>query len=214
MRSRLLELSPYPHAIKESPLATRLSIIIPTLGRTTLQRAVNSALASMGPQDELLVVSDGYFRHARQVMLWTDDPRTRFIETAPSRSWGTMQYDVGMAMATGEWCVFLPDDDIMTPEACAAVRGGVHHMGVHVFACRMDHWGGRVLSRSKNCGEVTANQIVVPRETEVSWQRSDRQVFDWDYLNAVLAFWNQHEPYYHDDIICIADQANLGKVDA
>ncbi len=206
-------------------MVTRLSVIIPTLGRPTLQRAVNSALREMPPTDELIIVGDGPTPGADWVKEY--DPRIRYFEHGPTRSWGAAQYDFGMQMAEGHYCVFLPDDDYMPTGALEAIREGVtpYVACVHVFACRMDHWGGRVLRGSKNMCEVTANQIVVPApnsregiiEQVVSkpmphWADSKAQTFDHAYLMAMLKWYDQENPVFHPEVICIADQHNNGRV--
>jgi len=208
---------------------TRISVIIPTLGRPTLQRAVDSVLPQLG-DGELIIVADGPVSQ----MCWgwiatlmTLDPRVRYYETAPTRSWGAAQYDYGMDIAVGDWCVFLPDDDWMPEGALDAIRRGVQGKdGVHVFGCLMEHWGGRILRNSAKCCEVTANQIVVPAphrrkgllEQVVTpkpmprWADSKAQTFDHAYLTSMLRWYGQPEPHYHDEVICVADQQNNGRV--
>jgi glycosyltransferase involved in cell wall biosynthesis len=205
---------------------TRISVIIPTLGRPTLHRAVSSVLHQLGPNDELIIVGDGPTPNIQWV-IDHGDPRIRYGETNPTRSWGTAQYDFGMDLSEGDWCVFLPDDDWLPDGALDAVRRGVQGTtGVHVFACQCLHWGGRILRGSKNCCEVTANQIVVPApfshkgmlervvtpEKMPRWADSKAQTFDHAYLTAMLKWYGQTDPHYHDEVICMADQQNNGRV--
>lgn len=207
-----------------------ISVIIPTLGRPTLIRAVDSVLAQLGDLEELIVVGDGPIPAECWewlTLLSATDKRVKYYETAPTRSWGAAQYDHGMNMAHGDWCVFLPDDDWMPPGALDTVRRGVQGKdGVHVFGCLMQHWGGRILRHSAKCCEVTANQIVVPTphsrkgileqvvtpELMPQWADSKEQTFDHAYLTAMLKWYAQAEPHYHDEVICIADQQNNGRV--
>jgi hypothetical protein len=85
----------------------RISIILPTVGCTTLRRAVTSALAAMGPIDELIVVGDGPQPTARGIMAEITDTRVRYMETVTTHKWGCYQYDIGSMMATGEFLMFL-----------------------------------------------------------------------------------------------------------
>ena len=200
---------------------TSISVIIPTLGRPTLARAIASVRGQMAPGDEILVVYDA----AEVPPLKEYDICVRYMAYGPTRSWGAAQYDYGMDQAQGDWCVFLPDDDYMAPGALDAIRRGVEGKpGVHIFACQMNHWGGRVLRGSKNVCEVTANQIVVPAphrllgvggvspELMPRWAGSKAQTFDHAYLMAMLKWYGQTDPIYHDEVICIADQQNNGRV--
>jgi len=202
---------------------TTISVIIPTLGRVQLERAVRSVTSQLGPLDELIVVGDGPTERGRRIMANTFDPRTFYVETEATRSWGTHQYDVGSWRARGDWLMFLPDDDIMAPRAIEAVRAGVmgyHRNTLHLFACKMEHWGGRILANTTECGAVTANQIVIPNirdeagfpdPSRPQWSASRRQIFDWDFLMASLKYYGQEEPIFHDDVICIAVEQNLGQ---
>jgi glycosyltransferase involved in cell wall biosynthesis len=188
----------------------KLSIITPTLGRPTLKRAVDSALAAMGPVDELIVVGDGPQPNAH----WCEDydSRLQYVEYGPTRCWGAAQYDWGMELATGDWIMFLPDDDMLTPHACDSVRRLVTPGNqVHVFACLMQHWG-IILCKSKLVCEVTLSQLVVPNiDVPVKLADDSSQTFDHAYLTKLLKHFGQSDPVYHDEVIGIADQHNNGR---
>jgi glycosyltransferase involved in cell wall biosynthesis len=199
-------------------MAGSISVIIPTLGRPTLIRTLSSVLRQMHVDDEIIVVADGHLDDVSDFFKDTLSPNIRYFEHGPTRQWGAAQYDYGIFQARGDWAMFLPDDDYMPAGAMDAVRTGVEGaLGVHVFACLMEHWGNRVLARSKNVCEVTANQIVLrlqdaKQSTFPRWaDRADVQVFDFEFLKAVLAWYRVDEPHYHDDIICVADQQNNGR---
>jgi glycosyltransferase involved in cell wall biosynthesis len=76
----------------------RLSIVIPTPGRSSVQSAASSVLDQMGPGDELIVVFD-------DTGDWGSTPRNRGIEAA-----------------TGTHITFLDDDDEYLPGALDAIR--------------------------------------------------------------------------------------------
>lgn len=191
----------------------RVSVIIPTLGRTCLPRTVLSALAAMGPEDELLVVADGPSQAARLMMAELYDPRTRYLETVVTHHIGTEQLDLGSEVATGDWLMFLPDDDLLPKDAVEIVKKAVEgRPGVHVFACNMIHWGV-VLKYSMVYSSVTGNQIVVPRlPFRAKWADNPNYGADHTYLMNALKLWGQDEPIYHDEVIAIADQENKGRM--
>jgi glycosyltransferase involved in cell wall biosynthesis len=191
---------------------TTISIIIPTIGRLSLDRAVMQALDAMGPEDELIVVGDGPQQRARQIMSHRFDPRARYMETLSTRAFGCFQYDVGSMFAIGDFLMFATDDDEMPREAVRYVRAGVEGKPwPHVFS--MFHRPmNKVLRASINSCEVGAQQIVVPNIVEklARWSDNTSTTNDHAYLLATLARW-QRMPEFHNEIIAILCQHNMGR---
>jgi len=189
---------------------TSISIIIPTLGRPTLERSVSSALAAMGPVDELVVVGDGPQPDARRIMAEVLSPRVRYMETIPSRAWGCLQYDVGSAFALGDFLLFSTDDDLIYPTACEDIRTAVEGKAdrVHIFRI---HWlGTRTLGFCDSVCNVSAQQIVVPNGRLASWSKhSASRTNDHEYLQDAIALWGRKE--YHSAIIGNMPQSNNGR---
>ena len=92
-----------------------LSTIIPTVGRVTLARAVNSVLSqSFDKRDfEVIVVNDSGSRLPWQD--WQASTRVRIINT--SRHERSVARNTGAAIARGKYMHFLDDDDWLFPEA-------------------------------------------------------------------------------------------------
>ena len=92
-----------------------ISTIIPTIGRTTLSRAVNSVLDQnfKAADCEVIVVNDS----GRDLPLepWQQLPTVRIIST--SRLNRSIARNTGAAIATGRYLHFLDDDDWMLPGA-------------------------------------------------------------------------------------------------
>ena len=194
---------------------TKLSVIIPTLGRSTLGRAVRSVIQNLEPQDELIVVADGPSNPARRTMLENWDSRAIYAETQPTRVWGAFQYDIGATMARGDFLVHLPDDDYQTFGALDKIRRRVDELppGVHVFSFLEEHTGGKIFYGRMEAGEVSGNQIVVPRLPERAiWSEDTKDTFDHSYLHRALALWKQDRPHYSRDIIAVADRVSRGRM--
>jgi glycosyltransferase involved in cell wall biosynthesis len=91
------------------------STIIPTVGRDTLARAVNSVLSQSFDQDdfEVIVVNDSGKAFPRQD--WQSAKHVRTIHT--NRRERSVARNAGAAIARGEYLHFLDDDDWLFPDA-------------------------------------------------------------------------------------------------
>lgn len=89
--------------------------IIPTVGRPTLSRAVNSVLSQTLPHAdfELVVVNDGGRPLAPQD--WQQSPRVQVVNT--TRRERSVARNTGSALAKGRYLHFLDDDDWLLPGA-------------------------------------------------------------------------------------------------
>lgn len=94
------------------------STIIPTIGRSTLTRAVSSVLeqAFYAADYEVIVVNDS--GQPLPPLAWQQDERVRVIDT--NRRERSVARNTGAAMARGKYLHFLDDDDALLPNALAA----------------------------------------------------------------------------------------------
>ena len=118
-----------------------VSVIIPTLGRSSLIVAVNSALAQTYPVHEVIVVDasqdglgDGFFFL---------DERVRVVRAAESvgkqhqQKWTAAENrNIGVRAATGEWVAFLDDDDTWFPEKTSIQLTAALRLGSDLISCR------------------------------------------------------------------------------
>lgn len=85
------------------------SVIIPTIGRSTLTRAVESILSQPVTDFELIVVNDSGAPLASAA--WADDSRVRVLNT--NRSGVCFACNAGAAVARGKYVKILHDDDYL-----------------------------------------------------------------------------------------------------
>jgi len=167
-----------------------LSLIIPTIWRSTLAETLRSAVPQGRDRDEILIIGDH-----------TGD-------------YGCTACDRGIAMATGTHVFFCGDDDALAPDAFEIIRRGVEKAPdlPHLFAMK---YGNGVLRGSFNCGEVSGQQIVVPRDMTkmpkmVSHSPNERDFSDWRFIQNVRSAWGN--VVVHEEIIAILTQQNRGRM--
>jgi len=97
-----------------------ISTVIPTVGRASLDRAVESVLGqSIDPsRSEVIVVNDG--TASLSPAAWQESPRVRMLSSARPRSGPSAARNLGSLEARGHFLHFLDDDDWMLPGAFAA----------------------------------------------------------------------------------------------
>lgn len=90
-----------------------VTFIVPTIGRDTLKRALESLVAQTDPDWNCAVVADGI----RDFQAPVNDPRIFTFSYSKGRCWdyGGMARNIGMAFDAGEWFAFLDDDDSLDP---------------------------------------------------------------------------------------------------
>ena len=117
------------------------SIIIPTVGRPSLQRTLDSI--ESGPQDEVIVVADGHEAACLVANAWSPTIGRSYYETEETHSFGNWQRQYGMTKATGDLLLFMDDDDVYLPGALDLVRRVVRAYPDTIVLCRYyDHLGG------------------------------------------------------------------------
>lgn len=97
-----------------------VSVIIPTIGRATLRRAVLSALEQPLPESDLeVIVANDSGQPLDPAIGLPDDPRITVVTTNRRRQ--SVARNVGAAMARGRYLLFLDDDDWLAPNSLEAL---------------------------------------------------------------------------------------------
>ena len=122
-----------------------ISTIIPTIGRTTLSRAVYSVLEQgfQGEECEVVVVNDS--GNDLPVDDWQNYPQVRMIST--NRLNRSIARNTGAAIASGQYLHFLDDDDWMLPGAFDAFWKATRNSTagwIHGGFCMVDNSGAKI----------------------------------------------------------------------
>lgn len=109
------------------PPSPRLTIAIPTLNRAyCLPKAIDSALAQVDADIEIIVSNNGSRDQTRELLDRYEDPRLRIFNrdtTVPACQHGNFLLD----QARGEFFLGLSDDDFIEPEFAASVIEAFDH---------------------------------------------------------------------------------------
>ena len=96
-------------------MSDKVSIIVPTRNRRDwLRQALRSAREQTWPDKELVVVDEASTDNTL-AMLAAEFPEARVIKHETARGPSAAR-NAGLAAATGEWILFLDDDDVLHPE--------------------------------------------------------------------------------------------------
>lgn len=202
----------------------RLSIVVPTCGRPTLERTLMSIDWQLHVGDEAIVVGDGDQPGAREVFERFGGPADRpdskcwqYGETPATRCWGNAQRDRGIELAQGTHLLFIDDDDAYQPDALDRVREAVSQSGyetAHIFRMRFGpgHPAGwttpptivwtEPVMRAQNLGTP---MVVLPNRPELlpSWTDGDAGDVYSDFLFLRRAVPRFGTPVWHEACIAI-----------
>lgn len=128
-----------------------ISVIVPTQGKPTLERMLDSVRDQLLPGDEVIVVVDTFemphheFQDIRQRAESYGPGFMAFPHDAGHHDWGHSQINYGLTLAEGDYIHANDDDDIYLPGALAVMREAIvaHPGRVFLFRFR-SYLGGMV----------------------------------------------------------------------
>lgn len=185
-----------------------VSVVIPTMGRKTVLKAVESALSQTYTPLEILVVVDNPDA-VGNIGRWLAHSGVHIIETA-GRTGGSAARNLGADHAAGKWVAFLDDDDWWEPtklerQLLAVTESGYDfsytwtyfHDGASVRLLPRYHFDGSqtiasyLVSRSRlrhGDGYIQSSSILVSQNvaTTVRWNESLPKHQDWDFVVRVM----------------------------
>jgi len=105
----------------------RITFIIPSIGRDTLRRTLDSLIGQTIPTWNAIVVFDGI-----SATINIPDTRIRFMEIEKKGNAGFVRNE-GIKEATTEWVGFVDDDDILTPNYIECFNREKNNKDVIIF---------------------------------------------------------------------------------
>lgn len=112
------------------------SVVIPTRARPdTLRHALRTVTAQQERELEIIVHESGDDPGTAAVLAEFDDPRIRFFKTVePVRM--TENWERALRLATGDYLLFLGDDDGLLPNACEIARSLLERHSAEILSWR------------------------------------------------------------------------------
>lgn len=142
-----------------------LSVIMPTIGRSTLKAAIGSVLPELTDKDELIVIADGPSTVAR---IACEKAGARYMEIdSPVKDLGATPRDKAIETAKGDYLVFVDDDDLMLQGAVNAIKVAIdpeEPPSLHIFG-----WAHNPKKIGPH-GFKSGQQLVVPRIGCPKWK--------------------------------------------
>ncbi|MEU6381451.1 bifunctional glycosyltransferase family 2 protein/CDP-glycerol:glycerophosphate glycerophosphotransferase [Streptomyces sp. NPDC046909] len=168
----------------------RFSVIVPAYKvQAYLHECLESVLSQSCPDLELIVVDDGSPDACGEIIgeFAARDARVRPVRLAESQGPGPAR-NAGMAVATGDYLLFLDGDDTLTPGAVEAIADRLKETGepdVLVYDFAVTHWSGEAV-RNALAAQLT-EQGPAPFRLEdrpgllrvlmVAWNKAHRREF-------------------------------------
>lgn len=186
-----------------------LSIIVPTCGRPTLARTLESiAAAGVTAADEILVIGDGRQPAAHGIaMRWMHMLSLFYLETKPTRCSGNAQRNEGLKLATGTHVLAIDDDDAYRPEALDLVRAAALSTPDRFLIFRMQShthrhpWGTLWKCQYPSMGNVGTPMMVAPNIPGKLGRYGNRYEGDFDFLESTLAHYPEGARWIEDVIV-------------
>jgi glycosyltransferase involved in cell wall biosynthesis len=143
----------------------KLSIIIPTCGRQTLMRTLQSVVrGGIRKDDEVLVCGDGPQPVAAGICAQFSQYPIRYLEGPRTLCFGNAQRSCAQRQAQGDFVVYMDDDDEYTQGALTVMRdaASANPAAIHIF--KMIHRTLGVIWKEPavRCGNVSSQMVLVP----------------------------------------------------
>lgn len=197
---------------KHGEIDDALTIVVPTIGRDSLQNTLDSIKSQIRQFDQVFVVADGTFPHSQDLVRKYGIQFGYFnIPDGPHNDWGARARNYGMSFAKKAYISFMDDDDEYLPGAFEAIKNAVHEFPGQPFMFRMKH-GDRTIWNSKEIkmNNVSSQMVVVPNDQGRLGQFTDRYEGDFDFIRSTadLYFPDQNPYIWREETIAVLFKAN------
>lgn len=162
-----------------------ISFIIPTIGRDSLGRTLNSI--ERWPEDEILIE----------------------VDIPPSKKWGNEQRNRAMARAKGDYLAFIDDDDCYVKGHRQIMEDAINENPGKPILFRMQYPDGRTVWKNKGivAGNIGSPMILVPNQKKMLYKWfSGRNMADFIFVRNWG--WKDEEVVWREEIIALLGHNN------
>lgn len=191
-------------------MACRLSIIVPTPDGDGLDTLLASLDPQLRPDDEVLIIGDTHddpLSHLAAAIEGRGEPYRFLPYDAGHHCWGHCQMNYALTQATGDYLVFIDDDDTFAPGALAIIRQRIALLAaprVLMFKFYCQRLGRTLPEQYAAVESAIGGHCIVPPNIPTRLGRwGERYGGDFDFIASTLALWNA-PPVWNDDVIAIA----------
>lgn len=185
-----------------------ISIIIPTMGRATLLRALLSLSCQLHTDDQIILVSDGPSENVKRIADRSGVNHVIYESSYQYRNCGhrcgNAARDFGMRKATRDILAFLDDDDVYMPNALFSIRKitSIHNNVPIIF--KMIHTSGKVLWNAKSVtyGNIGTPMFVIPNNQDKLGTWGLKSGGDFDFISQTISNYSPDSVIWSNDIIC------------
>lgn len=167
-----------------------LSIVIPTINRTTLDATFLSLVrGGISASDEVLVASEYPEAEARCVKFAsTFDLKLRFFTAPDTKDFGNIKRNLMLPLVSGDYVVCIDDDDEYAEGAITRMRQDMDRHAGSVLLYRMRFTDGRTIWRDKNLveGNISTQLAAVPSGVAARCRFGLRHAGDFDYIKSAV----------------------------
>lgn len=193
-----------------------LTIVIPTIGRSSVKDTLDSIVPQLEMFDQVFVVGDGAYPETKKLVQQYGIQYGYFeIPGGPHHDWGARARNFGIDLAKKAYITFMDDDDQYLPGAFKSIKSAIREKPGYPFMFRMIHGKGILWQDHQlRIGNVSSQMVAVPNIKSKLGRFSDRYEGDYDFIRSTADFYfPDYNPFiWRDEIISILFKAN-GKPD-
>ena len=148
------------------------------------------------------MVSDGDQPAAVRIVREEGWSAVRYFTGPRTQCWGNAQRTEGINQATGDYLLFIDDDDVYRRDAFRSLRQATSDSPDRIVIFRMKRFDGTLWQRPViEYGQVATPQFVVPNLAGKigSWLTQDRYESDFDFIGETIEL--QGEPIWDEHVI-------------
>lgn len=192
---------------------TKLSIIIPTVGRASLYETLSTIHENdLQPVDEVIVVADGPIPRAREIasMYQKNGLNLIYKELSERRAGvGGPARNLGISVATGTHILFMDDDDCYRAGAFLKIREEIAKNPSKILLFKMVAMAKRHIwtelwsvSNSIGLGNIGTPMFCIPRKPELLPEWEPVYIADFQFIEKAIAnFGGPNEVVWVDSVI-------------